>query len=329
MAGLLKLYIPLVIWIGLGIGAGRFLPERIPRAIGSFLFWIGVPFSIAVFIRQAAIAGSVWVAAVVSWGAALLGGGLALGWLWWQSRQAVRADNDKGGDSVRCHGGWTGPAQGSLINAAALGNTGYLGYPISLLLVGSDYFAWAVLYDTLGSTLISYGLGVALAAHFGQSVPLPPLQRLRRIVRALLQNPALWSFGSGLMTRAIALPVLFETIAQAIAWAVIALSLLLLGMRLSQLSMRSFRGRVSPVLVSLSIKMIIVPLLVGWGLTITGFDSAPRLVMVLQAGMPPAFATLIIAEAYDLAVDLTVTALALGTAFVLVTLPLWLLLFPV
>jgi predicted permease len=43
--------------------------------------------------------------------------------------------------------------------------------------------------------------------------------------------------------------------------------------------------------------------------------------------MPPAFATLIIAETFDLDHDLAVTALAMGSMVLLVTLPLWLWLF--
>jgi predicted permease len=51
-----------------------------------------------------------------------------------------------------------------------------------------------------------------------------------------------------------------------------------------------------------------------------------KLVLVLQAGMPPAIATLVLAEEYDLDRELTATALALGYVAALLTLPFWLLL---
>jgi predicted permease len=44
--------------------------------------------------------------------------------------------------------------------------------------------------------------------------------------------------------------------------------------------------------------------------------------------MPPAFATLVISEAYDLDRELAVTAIATGSLTLLLTLPLWLWLFP-
>jgi hypothetical protein len=43
--------------------------------------------------------------------------------------------------------------------------------------------------------------------------------------------------------------------------------------------------------------------------------------------MPPAFATLVLAEVFDLERDLAVTTLAVGSIGLLLTLPIWLLLF--
>jgi predicted permease len=50
-------------------------------------------------------------------------------------------------------------------------------------------------------------------------------------------------------------------------------------------------------------------------------------VMVLQMGMPPALATLVIAETFNLDRDLAVTILAMGMIVLLFTLPMWLWLF--
>jgi predicted permease len=73
--------------------------------------------------------------------------------------------------------------------------------------------------------------------------------------------------------------------------------------------------------------MLIVPLILGRTLPLFGLTGAPAHVIVLQMAMPPAFATLVIAETFDLDRDLTVTALAGGSIFLLVTLPIWLKLF--
>lgn len=199
-----------------------------------------------------------------------------------------------------------------------IGNTGYLGYPVALAVVGPEYFGWAVFYDTLGSTLGAYGLGVVLAAHFSREAgTAQPIE----LLLALVRNPALWSFGIGLYLRRVTLPASVELGLQGVAWTVVALSLLLLGMRLSQIT--SWRN-IRQALISLGIKMLLVPLLLGLSLSYFGVVGLPRLAIVLQMGMPPAFATLVIAEAYSLDRELTVTTLALGSALLLVLLPCWL-----
>jgi predicted permease len=105
---------------------------------------------------------------------------------------------------------------------------------------------------------------------------------------------------------------------------VIALSLILIGMRLSQLDSWS---RLRQVSVSLGIKMLLVPLVLGTCSHAARDYRLPQLVIVLQMGMPPAFATLVLAEVFDLERDLAVTALAVGSMGLLLTLPVWLLLF--
>ncbi len=60
--------------------------------------------------------------------------------------------------------------------------------------------------------------------------------------------------------------------------------------------------------------MLLVPLILAAGLPLVGVTGSPQLVLALQMAMPPAFATLVLAEVYNLDRDLTVTALAVGSA---------------
>ena len=312
MAGiesLLRLYGTLGGWVGLGLLLGYVLPRLLPALrslplyLGRGLFWVGVPLSIMVFLRQANLSASVLLAPLVCWAALALGGGLAGLWIWGNWLQPIAHR----------------PTQGSFLLAAMVGNTGYLGYPVVLALVGTEEFGWAVFFDTLGSTLGAYGLGVVLAAYFGKE------SRSRGdLLRALVRNPALWSFFVGLGLRPVYLSIAIESALRGCAWTVIALSLVLLGMRLSQL--RSWQNLPQTV-ISLSIKMLIVPLVLGLSLPLIGITGAPQLVIVLQMAMPPAFATLVIAEAYELDRDLTVTTLAVGSIALLILLPFWLWLF--
>jgi predicted permease len=334
LQNLLTLYVPLIGWVTLGLVFGRVFPRSVPEQLGKFLFWFGVPASIMIFLRQADLTGSIWLAPVVSWIAVLLGALFAVLWIKGQAHLAI-VDSPHSLQLAPKRGFahlkqllavWLipqqlrhKPTQGSFLLSTMVGNTGYLGYPVALTLVGQQYFGWAVFYDTLGSTLAAYGLGVVLAAYFGVKS-----SRGKDLLIALFKNPALWSFWVGLGLRGVPLPDRIELGLQGIAWVVIGLSLLLLGMRLSRIT--SWRN-IQQASAGLGIKMILVPLMVGYGLRIMGFSGSPHLVLVLQAAMPPAFATLVIAEAYDLDRDLTVTTLAIGSGMILFTLPLWLWLF--
>lgn len=329
-ANLIRLYVPLIVIGGLGLLLGYKLPPEIPQRLGKFLFWVGVPLGIFAFLRQSDLSESLWIAPIVAWMAMLLGIGLAWGWMrlagWRVSPQQIK---EMSGERSAMEAAVSvlqptpeplaKPAQGSFMLASMVGNTGYLGFPVSLALVGPSYFGWAIFYDTLGSTLGAYGLGVLIAARFGDG-----RFNRRQLLHALVINPALWSFGLGLLSHNIPFPAPIETGLKGAGWCVVTIALLLIGMRLSKL--RSWR-RLSPAVVGLSIKMAIVPLVLGTGLSILGLPEPIHLVLVLQMAMPPAFATLVLAEAYDLDRELTVTALAMGSIGLLVTLPVWLVLF--
>jgi predicted permease len=307
---LLELYIPLSGGVLLGWLLGRSLPKKAPIYLGKFLFWVGAPIGIFGFLRRTNLSGPVWIAPIVSWTAILLGGGLAWAWLkinqhWGKLPKNVASK----------------PNQGSFLLASMVGNTGYLGFPVTLALLGEKYFGWALFYDLLGSMIGTYSFGVALAARFGMGIT-----SYKQVTIAVIKNPALWSLGFGLASRKVPLPDVVEQILQIIAWTVIGLSLVLIGMRLSQLT--SLRG-LAQITVSLCIKMLLVPLVLGIALTMVGMTGSPRLVMVLQMSMPPAFATLILAEAYNLDRELAVTGIAIGCAGLFFTLPLWLWLFGV
>ena len=320
---LLKLYIPLILWVGLGLGLGRRLPQTVPHQLGKGLFWVGVPLGIMAFLHQADLSGALWVAPLAAWSAMIMGIGLGRLWIWgqtyWQRSPPARMNDSSPYPTAPSPESWNSATQGSFLLATMVGNTGYLGYPVILALVGPKYFAWAIFYDSLGSTLGAYRLGVLLAARYGQSAA-----NARGMMRAIAINPALWSFAIGLGARQIPLPPPAEQALMACAWTVIALSLLLLGMRLSQLT--SWRS-LPPTAVGLSIKMLIVPLLLGMALAPFQLDGPVQLVIVLQMAMPPAFATLVLAETFQLDRDLTVTALALGSVGILALLPVWLWLF--
>jgi malate permease and related proteins len=305
LINLLELYIKLVGLILVGFILGSKLPGNTSSYVGQFLYWVGVPISIIGFLLQTDLSGQIWIAPIIAHLAIFLGAFLA--WLRIKAQAYFT-------QSVP-----PATTQGSLILAAMVGNTGNLGFPITLAMVGKEYFAWALFYDMLGSLFGAYGLGVFLAAKFGNNI-----QNQIQIAKVIFINPALWSFGFGLLLRQVALPSPVVFLLEKLAWGAVALSLMLIGMRLSQL--KSWR-KLPQAGSSVVIKMLIVPLILGSTLSFFGVTGNAAQVIVLQMGMPPALATLVIAETFNLDRDLAVTALAMGIIVLLFTLPVWLWLF--
>ena len=295
-AQLLPLYRFLVGSAALGWLLGRYLPPSAPTRLGKFLFWIAVPIGIIAFLRHADLSGGVWLAPAIAWGA--IASGLLLARTWLGSRQQ-----------------WSSPSRGSFILSSMVGNTGYLGYPVALALVGEQYFAWALFYDMFGTLFGSYGLGSVLASRYGGGE-----RAAVSLVLALARTPTLWAVPGGFLFRRVPLPDWGERVLHGCAWTAITLSLILIGMRLSQLSSWQNLGRSLP---AIGIKMLLVPLLSGSILAGLGLHGAPLLVMQLQMAMPPAFGTLILAETYNLDRELTATAVAIGSMGLLLSLPFW------
>ena len=320
---LLKLYLNLIAWVALGFFLGRLLPRSYSTYLAKFLFFFGTPLSIVAFIRSANLSGAIWMAPLIAWAAILAGGGLAgilinfgVGEERFKTLNPMIAHNSPEHTSA-----WSLPTQGSFLLATMVGNTGFLGIPVTLSLLGSEHFAWALFYDLLGTTMGMNILGVAIASHCGKS---DRPQSWLGPVRAIFLNPALWAFGLGFVSRSWPLPAQIEELLTTGAWTVITLSLITIGMQLSKLNSLH---NLKQVLVCLAIKMLLVPLAIGTGLTFLGIAGAPRLVLVLQMAMPPAFGTTLLAEAFNLDRELAVTAIGLGCVSLLFTIPLWMRLF--
>ncbi len=305
MNNLLVLYFRLIILALVGFTLGRKFPAIITTYLAQILFWVGVPISIVAFLRKTELSGEVWIAPIIAYLAVFLGIFLVL--------IALKAKHYLTQSTLQKS------TLGSFILTSIVGNTGYIGYPIALSLFDDSYFAWALFYDLLGTFFAAYGLGVLIGARFSTRI-----QETCQIVKAILINPALWSFGFGFVFRKLAIPDLLAASLDILAMIAISLSLVLIGMRLSQLNSWD---NLPLVTTSLTIKMLLVPLILGSALPIFGISGQAAKVIVLQMGMPPAFATLVISETFNLDPNLCVTTLILGSMLLLVTLPMWLWLF--
>ncbi|MBD3883054.1 AEC family transporter [Phormidium tenue FACHB-886] len=334
---LVQAYFPLFLWTGLGFLLLRFLPESLPRLLGRGLYWVGVPLEILALARQTHFSAQVGLAPAVVIAALVVG--LLLAWL---GLQAVRyassepsaaepaSPPDAVENAIETALGLTAETadlwesrarRGSFILAAIIGNTGFVGLAIAPTFVDQAYASWLVFYSVAHNVVGTYGVGVFLASFYGRS-----LQKHHwwKQVRDVLTVPSLWAFVVGSTTQPIALPALAESGLQASVGVVIPAALLLMGMRISQLhGWKSLRLAIIPAV----LKVVVLPGLVGLLVTALGVMDAARLALVLMAGMPSAFAGLILAEEYELDRELIASSIVLSTGLLLVMIPIWLAVF--
>lgn len=217
---------------------------------------------------------------------------------------------------------WQNPAcRGSFILSSVIGNTGFVGLAIAPLFVSDEYLGWIVFYSVTHNVVGTYGIGVFLASYYGRSQEVA--SRWTQL-RDVLTVPSLWAFLIGTFTRSIPFPTIIERGLHGSVAVVIPCALMLMGMRLSQI--RGWNS-LKLGLIPAALKSMVVPLLVGAVAVLIGLSPEPRLALVIMAGMPTAFAGLILAEEYELDRELITGSIVLSSVLLLVMIPIWLVLF--
>ena len=303
--------------------------ELLPDVLARVLYLVGIPIGVANFIRKAEFNPSVWLSPVIAWSAVLLA--IFLSWHFLKGSSTPRPKSTKA----------------SFVLLSYLGNTSYLGFPVILLLpqLGPQYFSSAVLYDILGTLVAGYGLGVFIAgqasrtgsegnsptgnrvSESGLTMTTSKRGSLAAVLDSLTEvakNPTFYAFFIGLYLKTLTIPDWLVSGLGAIAWSSIMIALIVMGMRIQQLSSKlNLKLAIQPVL----IKTILVPLVLAAALTGFGFEGPQRLVLILQSAMPCGFVSLVLAENYGLDVELTVASILLSCIVFAFMLPVWTTLF--
>lgn len=210
---------------------------------------------------------------------------------------------------------------GSFIIAGMLGNTGFVGLGLLPAIINPHDYSWAVFFSLTQNLIGTYGIGVLVASHFGR---MDSQRSPWTLVRDVITVPTLWAFAFGYGSRSFALPDLLELFSRSSLLFVIPASFLLMGMRLGMMAgWQGFRNCLIPV----GLKLILLPAIVGVGTSLLGLRGDARLALVLMSGMPSAFASLILAEEYDMDRDLSASSIAVSTIGLLFMIPVWLWIF--
>jgi hypothetical protein len=206
---------------------------------------------------------------------------------------------------------------GGLILVCALGNTGFLGYPVIYGFYGTEGLTRAIFCD-IGSVFASLLFGTYVGLKFGNE------NSNNSIIYELLKFPPLIT---GILSIVLvffgfnvdSFPGFIIKTLNYLSNATIPLIMLSLGLSLSPKSARF--GAIYGVIASM-VRMGIAPLLVFALSTIFLIDGLEKNVLILESAMPSAMMSLVFAVMYELDVKLVASACFITTVVSLFILPL-------
>jgi malate permease and related proteins len=182
-------------------------------------------------------------------------------------------------------------------------NSGNYGLPVALLAFGPDALAYASVYF-VASSIFSYTGGVLLAAS-GQ-------KHVGDALRGVLRVPAVYGAVAAVVVLAadVTVPETVRRPMELLSNAALPLMILVLGM---QLERTTWPQRPGVVAVAVAISLIITPL-AGFGLAhLVGLRGPALQAGILQASMPTAVITTILALEFGGAINFVTAAVCAGT----------------
>lgn len=208
------------------------------------------------------------------------------------------------------------PATGSLMCSVVQGNTGYLGLPLALALLGPGQFGQAVAYDSLVQAPTLFVAGFGIGAAFGTTAGESARERGRAF---LARNPPLLAVIAGLLAPASLAPDALLDISRGVVFALLPLGFFAVGVTLSAESeggtVRFPPAFTRPIATALALRLVVAPgLLLLMALPLIHLPTA----YLLLAAMPCGINGLVVAHSYGLDLGLSAGAIAWSTAVVVV-----------
>lgn len=201
-------------------------------------------------------------------------------------------------------------ATATVIVATIMANTGFLGAPLVNTLLGHDELGPAITYDVLVSGPMFFVVAFAVAAAFTTRGE-PATARLRAFVT---RNPPLVAVIAGLIAPDSLAPDVLVDIARAGIIGLAPLGFFIVGVQLAAEARTTSLRLSAPVALVVALRLVVAPLLLI-GLAALTIDIPDA--YLVQAAMPVAVTTLVVAHAYDLDRAIAASALAWSTAIAL------------
>jgi hypothetical protein len=210
---------------------------------------------------------------------------------------------------------WRREIIGALLLLVPLGNTSFLGIPMVQAFFGEAGIPYAVLYDQLGSFLALATYGTVILALYGSG----ERPRLALIVKKVITFPPFLALVLALAGREVELPAPVIALFGSLAATLVPVVMIAVGY---QLTLRLRPEVLPPLLVGISVKLILAPLLALLFCHLLGLNSLAVRVAIFEAGMPPMVSAGALAIMAGLSPELTAAMVGIGILLSFLTLPL-------
>lgn len=289
----------IVVAVAVGVASER----RWPRAAGNaarrvllLLLYVFLPPVIFFNLAKAEID----LAQGVGLGLALVAVSIAGVTTWWMATRVLQLSR---------------PRTGAVLVAVLSVNTGYLGYPLTVALLGRDHLPTTVLYDVLvtGPSLLlgAFAVGAAFGTKAGDS----PRQRARAF---LTRNPPLYAAIAGLLAPSALAPTALVDASQVLVAAILPIGFFAVGATLAE---GAEHGELPlpppmtrPVALALGARLALVPaLLMLLAAPLIDLPASYR----LMSAMPSGLNGMVVSHAYGLDNQIAAEAIVWSTAIVI------------
>lgn len=199
----------------------------------------------------------------------------------------------------------------ALILPVSLGNTAFLGFPVTLGVFGSEGLVRAIFYD-ISSLIMFLSLTVILMFNFGGEI--------KDSAKSLFRFPALWAVLLGILFNFLNISIggILNITINYLAAATIPLIMISLGL---SLQFKGIKKGIKLTSLAAFFKLIISPILAFFILVFLGFPGLEHSVGITEAAMPCSMLTLVLAIENDLDFTLTANSIIISTIFSLITIP--------
>jgi hypothetical protein len=270
-------------------------PENTPQVLNQYVIWISFPATVLLKLNGLVFDTSLLVLVLVPWILVFLSVGAVI-----LISKALE---------------WDRPLTGAVMLAVAMGNTSFFGFPVVATFLGEQNLKYAILYDQLGSFLAVATFGTIVMSVYGSSQRVS----LKLILLRIVSFPPFTALVLGLLLSRIPIPSTPLFVLKGLSSTLIPLVTFSVG---AQLKFRQPLANVTPILITMGLKMIASPIIVLVLLLTLGISGPVFQVALFEAAMPSMVMAGILASAGNLRADVANAAIGYGILFSFVTLPL-------